>query len=165
MPCRLFARQDNVYSKNDCAFRAQRSTYRTLLRSSSIHEPSDPPMRLYESVRAQALMCCTSKPKLRASTPLEKQSVYSPPSDKHHVADSPDSHEQKHSTHDAPTVLLWIAVGNDPAARSRTATLLRLLLSPNHRDQTVSRRKRRSAVFSRKFVPSSDGRCVQRTGT
>ena len=50
MLCQLLAGQNNVYSKTSCAIRAQRSTYRTLLRSSSIHEPSDPPMRLYHFV-------------------------------------------------------------------------------------------------------------------
>ena len=108
------------------------TTYRTWLRSSSMHEPRDPPLKVFSKFDCQtfrlslflhwfAIVCENKKKVGAARTSVLVISV---------LPGRPPTFRTR-SRCDQVLGLAWTTIGNDPSAGSPTETLLRLLLPLN----------------------------------
>ena len=164
-------------------------TYRSWLRSSSMHEPRDPPL---EVVLFSFLLTDPTVLRRRILEVLKK--FFKKQLNKLHVRPTGErlSFERRRpalltstqivtssqctvqTAQGSSSCVLGNTIGNDPSAGSPTETLLRLLLPLNTQTGTTSQQSASAEtgrgganpkVWLEHSIGSSDGRCVQRAGT
>ena len=140
-------------------------TYRISLRSSSMPEPRDPLLKVFNDWFITRTTLKTDLTGLLAGAPPEGGDARNPQSNNCKLTRGEEMGAKPQGN--------WFLSGNDPSAGSPTETLLRLLLPLNDQSLTnfpaLNGRCRPfwaspKASLSHS-IGSSDGRCVQRAGT